>query len=171
MGVIEYYSSFKKISFSSGVIRLREKLDREKQDKIDVVVTIQDESFRNIVPQHREITGKTIYSIYHPFIINLYFIRYSFAIFHQFFYYSSGCQRQRTTILELSVQFFSRWNCICWWYPLQLCRGSRPKHRPEWYREHNVWCQFIAWSLWRVRNQNTKCRSGTILHYLYFIIY
>ena len=63
---------FQKISFSSGVIRLREKLDREKQDKIDVVVTIQDESFRNIVPQHREITGNPIYSVYHPFIINLF---------------------------------------------------------------------------------------------------
>ena len=87
------------------------------------------------------------------------------------FYYSSGCQRQRTTILELSVQFFSRWNRICWWYPLQLCRSSRPRHRPEWYREHNVWCRLIAWSLWRVRNQNTKCRSGTILQYLYFIMY
>ena len=48
------------LSFWLGVIRLREKLDREKQDKIDVVVTIQDESFRNIVPQHREITGKRI---------------------------------------------------------------------------------------------------------------
>ena len=29
-------------SFGSGVIRLREKLDREKQDKIDVAVTIDD---------------------------------------------------------------------------------------------------------------------------------
>ena len=45
-----------------------------------MVVTIQDESFRNIVPQHREITGKTIYSIYHPFIIN--FISYDIFLIY-----------------------------------------------------------------------------------------
>ena len=51
------YSSLIKNYRSLGVIRLREKLDREKQDKIDVVVTIQDESYTKIVPHHREITG------------------------------------------------------------------------------------------------------------------
>ena len=108
-----------------------------------------------------------LYYGYHQF--GIYFMRYSFAIFHHFFSYSSGCQRQRTTILELSVQFFNRWNRICWRHPLQLCRSSRPRHRSEWYCEYNMWCRFITWSLWRVRNQNTKCRFGKILHHLYLI--
>ena len=43
--------------YCTGVIRLREGLDREDKDKIDVVVTIQDENYINIVPQHRRITG------------------------------------------------------------------------------------------------------------------
>ena len=44
------------VDSSTGVIRLREKLDREKQEKIDVVVTIQDESYTYIIPYRREIT-------------------------------------------------------------------------------------------------------------------
>ena len=41
----------------AGVIQLKEQLDREVKEKINVVVTIQDEKYENIVPQHRVITG------------------------------------------------------------------------------------------------------------------
>ena len=36
--------------FFAGVIKLRESLDREREDVIDVVVTIQDENYVNVVP-------------------------------------------------------------------------------------------------------------------------
>ena len=39
----------------SGVITLRAPLDREKEDLLEVVVTIQDESFEHIVPYRRQI--------------------------------------------------------------------------------------------------------------------
>ena len=41
----------------AGVIKLREALDRETKDVIDVVVTIQDENYNNIVPFRRQIKG------------------------------------------------------------------------------------------------------------------
>lgn len=43
--------------FISGVIKLREPLDREEKELIDVVVTIQDENYINIVPFRRRIKG------------------------------------------------------------------------------------------------------------------
>ena len=48
---------FFSVNRESGVIRLREPLDREHQNTIEVVITIQDEAF-NLIPFRREIRGK-----------------------------------------------------------------------------------------------------------------
>ena len=44
------------INRDTGVITLREALDREEADTVEVIVTVQDEAF-NIVPFRREIRG------------------------------------------------------------------------------------------------------------------
>ena len=41
----------------SGKIRLRESLDRESVDMLDVVITIQDENYNHIIPFRRTIKG------------------------------------------------------------------------------------------------------------------
>ena len=41
----------------TGKIRLRESLDRESVDMLDVVITIQDENYNHIIPFRRTIKG------------------------------------------------------------------------------------------------------------------
>ncbi len=48
------------INRETGVITLRSPLDRETDDLLEVVVTIQDESFNHIVPFRRQIRGMQI---------------------------------------------------------------------------------------------------------------
>ena len=48
----DYFS----VNRESGVIQLKESLDREALDAVEVVITIQDEAF-NLIPFRREIRG------------------------------------------------------------------------------------------------------------------
>ena len=41
----------------TGVITLRSPLDREREELLDVVVTVQDEAYEHIVPFRRQIKG------------------------------------------------------------------------------------------------------------------
>jgi hypothetical protein len=44
----------------TGRIRLREQLDREAVDMLDVVITIQDENYNHIIPFRRTIKGEEV---------------------------------------------------------------------------------------------------------------
>ena len=48
------------IDRETGRIRLREPLDREAVDMLDVVITIQDENYRHIIPFRRTIKGESL---------------------------------------------------------------------------------------------------------------
>ncbi len=48
----------------TGRIRLREQLDREAVDMLDVVITIQDENYNHIIPFRRTIKGKIVLEKY-----------------------------------------------------------------------------------------------------------
>lgn len=50
----DYFS----VNRETGVIQLKEALDREAKEAIEVVITIQDEAF-NLIPFRREIRGMT----------------------------------------------------------------------------------------------------------------
>ena len=58
-GRVKYTISgdFFSVDGESGAVRLREPLDREAAETIDVVITIQDAAF-NLIPFRREIRGK-----------------------------------------------------------------------------------------------------------------
>lgn len=45
------------VNRETGVITLRNPLDREKEEVLEVVVTIQDEAFQHIIPFRRQIRG------------------------------------------------------------------------------------------------------------------
>ena len=58
-GRVKYTISgdFFSVDGDTGAVRLREPLDREATEAIDVVITIQDAAF-NLIPFRREIRGK-----------------------------------------------------------------------------------------------------------------
>ena len=55
----DYFS----VDGDTGAVRLREPLDREATDAIDVVITIQDAAF-NLIPFRREIRGKYMHRVH-----------------------------------------------------------------------------------------------------------
>jgi len=46
------------VNSATGVVKLREKLDREERETLSVVLTVQDEGGVNLIPFRREIRGE-----------------------------------------------------------------------------------------------------------------
>ena len=155
--LIEWYSIvaqfFSNIIWFSGVIKLREPLDREERELIDVVVTIQDFNYENIVPYRRRIKG-----------IDWFFQISSDQFVKWCNFYSSGRQWQPARVSRVKrVPVFDQGDGRSWRDPVHVGSCKGPWCRRQRGRRHFLRRQQIPRSLCRLRGRDEARHKSWLL--------